>query len=147
MDWQTILSRLTVARLRKLAANAGLSGVSRKRKADLVEAVDGLLDDNLKRETLQLFSDEELGAVAGTVGVEIDGLRKPEILSTLLSDGPESEEGAEIELGDRDLLLADVGRLDVPYVMEHGTSVEPFPSRPTLRASERRRRPAGTCRR
>ena len=130
MDWQRILENLTAARLAKLGSNAGLKGASRLRKAELVEALGGMLDDALRYETLAMLSSAELRAIASAEGVAPGASRKRELLHALLAGPAFDDETVELELGDTDILMPDRERRDLPTGQDGETPFEILPSRP-----------------
>jgi hypothetical protein len=127
MDWKKVLALLTVNRLSQLAANAGLAGVSRMRKAKLVDVLHRHLDDPLKHEILLLLHGDELRALAVAAGVGDAITRKQELIGTLLSVDDEEQ---ELELSEGDFLLPDRERHDVPEGGYREIDVEVLPSRP-----------------
>jgi len=127
MDWNDILSHLTVSRLSKLALNAGLAGMSRRRKSQLVTALHGELDDALKEEALSLFTGVELQQLVLGLGIPVVGTRKQQLVTMVMAH---DEEDQELELSEHDFMIPDRSRLDLPQGHNVHTNVEVVPVRP-----------------
>jgi hypothetical protein len=127
MDWKRILGELTVSRLSKLAANAGMVGTSRMRKAQMVSALYSELDDALKHEALLLLTGVELGELVRELGVTLVSTRKQQLITVVLAH---DEEEQELELSEHDFMLPDRLRLDLPQGHNVETDVEVLPCRP-----------------
>lgn len=133
MDDRALLERLTVPRLAKLAAGAGLSGTSRLRKRELVERIVDELDDALRHEALLLFTGAELAEIAAEVGVPVRRTRKRELVHLLRHHravAGDSEPPSALLLDDDELLMADRHRLDLPRGERAQPHVELLPGRP-----------------
>ncbi len=133
MDWQEILSQLTVTRLSKLAANAGMTGTSRLRKAQLVDVLHERLDDALRVEALALFTGSELRLLVDAQRLKVPGTRKPQLITALLQKHAEDSGkplDATLELSDEDFMLPDRHRLDLPQGHNVEADVEVLPCRP-----------------
>lgn len=127
MDWNKILTQLTVNRLGKLASSVGMTGVSKRRKADLVVDLHEILDDTLKEETLRWFSGVELRELARELGVSLSAGRKADFINGLLAH---DQQETELELSEDDFLLPDRERLDLPRGDLDDKAVELLPNRP-----------------
>ena len=127
MDWNRILGQLTVRRLAKLAANAGIAGPSKRRKAELVDVLHKELDDALKNEALGLLRGSELRELAESMGVSVFGTHKQDLITSFLSHDDDDD---VLELSEHDFLVIDRERLDVRQGDREETGVEVLPSRP-----------------
>jgi len=128
MNWNAVLGQLTVNRLRKLASSTGMTGVSRRRKVELVDWLVEELDEPLKLEALSLFSGSELRRLAAEEGLGAAGARKADLIQSFVTSG--DDDSIELELGDDDLLVADRERLDLPRGDVEEASIELLPNRP-----------------
>jgi Helicase conserved C-terminal domain/SNF2-related domain len=127
MDDKAVVERLTVARLAKLAAAAGLAGTSRLRKRELVARVVAEMDAAMRHEMLLLFSGAELRAIAADLGITVRSTRKRELVQLLLTHDQAAE---SVWLADDDLLVADHLRRDLPSGNVGVVNMELMPGRP-----------------
>ena len=104
--------------------------MSRKRKAELVEALAAIMDEALKYEALSLLKGAELLSLVDSLGLKRSGVgtRKPQLIQLLLSHDDDDQ---ELVLSVHDFMLPDRQRLDLPHVNVEDKVVEMVPSRPT----------------
>lgn len=128
MNWNEILGHLTVGRLVKLAEGAGFNGVTKRRKAELVQALSDVMDEALKYEILSLLSDKELRSVAAKNDASLVSIRRHELIGGLL-EGDHKADTLPLDISC--FMMPDARRLDLPVAARAQTDVELIPSRPT----------------